>query len=93
MLEILLWASVAAVFVGQYALGRLAPRWAGVVPALAWLGAVGYFVSRGQMSDRTDFQAALIGFVVLMVLWGRGLDSRAEKIRTAAAPVDDSAAV
>ena len=92
MLEILLWASVAAVFVGQYALGRLAPRWAGVVPALAWLGAVWHFVSRGQMSDRTDFQAALIGFLVLVVLWGRGLDSRAEKIRTAAVPRDDSAA-
>lgn len=75
-MEIVLWAVFILMFGGQYLLPRFGPKWAGAPLLAVWAGLVVFAAVQGYMTSFRDYIMAALGFFLLLVLWGAGIDKK-----------------
>ncbi|MBF4574743.1 hypothetical protein [Frondihabitans sp. VKM Ac-2883] len=81
-----IWLVVLAVFGGHLLVSRSNRAWlGGIVPAL-WLIAAIVLGFEGLLEPIRDWLMAAAGFVMLLVFWGRGIDTRRAKTRVDESP-------
>ncbi len=82
MIDIILYLAVGMVFLTQYVLGRFGLRlmWGSVIPAV-WLLVIFLLWKNGQISNFRDYLIAAIGYVLLYIIFGRGVEDRRNKIK------------
>lgn len=90
MIDVILWLTLGSLFFGQYLLSRFGPSWAGSILTALWVIAIILVAVNGHMSSWRDYLMATIGFLVLLVLWGRGIDARRQKIARETDRIDNT---
>lgn len=84
----MLWVVIGGLFVVHYLLSRFGPTWCGGIMSLAWIGAVIYLGVTGRLNGFRDYIVAAIGFFVLLVIWGGGIEGKRRKIAAESDRVD-----